>query len=372
MHGRHITRTYVKPSIEDYEYLYDLHDGNIDCACTKISIPYRSFVTLFNVAAFHEICSTDAVDNSLTVGKILEAGEIFTNKIDFQTWSDAFIDGIKKICQLAQESVLHDIQTFLSSTMLAYNIIPRIEFNSKINITLNQMKLTTVQAFARTLDLLRSTIQGNALIGLFTSSWKFVKINNTEGDNSMFLTVPTNQNTTCSCITTKSCSQPAQVFNYDGALRYTCQGIVMGCSLLESILQSSFSCFYSMKCVKEIRTAFSLFWPEDLETWANETNTTITLNAQLTRFSIDDTFETLAYNMFIESWITNVSYELFFNSCQPEKCAYMYHRRFDILQLLTIFLSLFSGVSLALRFLLIHTVILIESMKTDVRVLPTE
>jgi hypothetical protein len=47
----------------------------------------------------------------------------------------------------------------------------------------------------------------------------------------------------------------------------------------------------------------------------------VELNSTSTRFNINDTIETLASEMFIESWTSNVSYERFFNSCAASYCT---------------------------------------------------
>ncbi|CAF4958109.1 unnamed protein product, partial [Rotaria sp. Silwood1] len=48
----------------------------------------------------------------------------------------------------------------------------------------------------------------------------------------------------------------------------------------------------------------------------------------LTQFAIDDTIETLAYNMFLETWINDTSYEKFFDACAPKEsscCISIHH-----------------------------------------------
>ncbi|CAF4269611.1 unnamed protein product, partial [Adineta steineri] len=82
--------------------------------------------------------------------------------------------------------------------------------------------------------------------------------------------------------------------------------------------------------------------------------------------------ETMAYEMFIESWSTNTSYENFFNSCAPMYCTYTYYYQFDALELLTTFLSVFAGLSLGLRFIVPHLMKLIEKIRNRFRVTPQQ
>lgn len=64
---------------------------------------------------------------------------------------------------------------------------------------------------------------------------------------------------------------------------------------------------------------------------------------------MNDTIETMAREMFIESWTYEVSYERFYNSCAPSHCTFVSRYRFDALELVTTFLSVFAGLSLGLR-----------------------
>ncbi|CAF2064714.1 unnamed protein product [Rotaria magnacalcarata] len=96
--------------------------------------------------------------------------------------------------------------------------------------------------------------------------------------------------------------------------------------------------------------------PMTTDEWIGFIKIPIELDAAITRYAVDDGVDTLAYNMFIETWTSNVSYEMFFNACEVKQCTYTYHYRFDILEFLTLFLSIFSGRSLAWHFLVPHLV----------------
>ena len=63
-----ITKTYVQPSSMDYEYLRDLYFNDVNCPCTRISIPYKEFVTKLHVNAFHQACSTSVIRSTLIGG----------------------------------------------------------------------------------------------------------------------------------------------------------------------------------------------------------------------------------------------------------------------------------------------------------------
>ncbi|CAF5101626.1 unnamed protein product [Rotaria sp. Silwood1] len=109
-----------------------------------------------------------------------------------------------------------------------------------------------------------------------------------------------------------------------------------------------------------------------MEQWANENGQPTMFDAVSTRFSVNDTIETLAYNMFIETWISNVSYEMFFNACEPKECTYTYHYRFDALEVLTTFLSIFGGLSVRLRFFVPHLFQVIQKIVNRFHIRPVK
>lgn len=161
---------------------------------------------------------------------------------------------------------------------------------------------------------------------------------------------------------------PAQLFD-DGIVSYTFEGLVFGCYMLETVLLSSLSCFYSEVCINNSRYA--------LLTRLNGEGfymlpSFMKLDASSTRFNMNDTIETFSYEMFIESWNSDVSYETFFNSCAPIYCTYLYYYRFDALELLTTFLSVFAGLSLGLRFLVPHALDMLKRIQNLFRIAPLQ
>lgn len=65
---RSITKTYVLPSVNEYEHLLDLYPDSVHCPCSYITISYDKFVTELRVKTFHQVCSTSALFTIMIAG----------------------------------------------------------------------------------------------------------------------------------------------------------------------------------------------------------------------------------------------------------------------------------------------------------------
>jgi hypothetical protein len=96
------------------------------------------------------------------------------------------------------------------------------------------------------------------------------------------------------------------------------------------------------------------------------------LNDSSSQFIANETLETIVPAMFINSWMSNVSYEMFFNNYAPSHCSFTYRYRFDFLDLLSTFLSVYSGLSMTLRFVIPRLFRIIEKFRKRWRVTPLQ
>ena len=280
---------------------------------------------------------------------------------------------LEQLCSLAKATIDNSIQIFLSSSITSNRLIHQNQFEIEINRTIDLFQKKTPKAFSQTLSLIRTVMHGNTLISLTSPNWNFIVAEKDQGRNATFLNIPsiynnTESHTICSCATSQTCSMPAQLFNNDGTVNYTMKGFVLGCNQLETILLSSFFCLYSTACINEFRQAF--YTLENGGPGFYDRPPNMTFDSWITRFNINDTIETLASEMFIESWIYNVSYERYFNSCASYSCTYTYYYRFDFFDLLTTFLSLFGGLSAGIRLIVPYLVKIIIKIRNHSRIPP--
>ena len=356
------------PDLKDYEYLMTLHLDNVDCPCTHIAIPYEKIITELNVTSFHEVCSSKKLSKIVELG--LPKGGIFnTGHYNFDNWHNYFIRGLYQLCTIAQQIVDDGLLTFLSSTMLVYRMIPRKTFDEEMNTILIRFKNTLPIALNQTLDLIRAVGHDNALIQGIPPNWNIFL----EDDNTSFVIESvthnlTDANRTCSCATDRDCVVPVTVYDRaEWILVNSPAGVVFGCAMIESILRSSLFCFYQSQCVAEYWT---LYQRPDIPWSTYKQVAQYILNTSLTRFSINDTIETLLQSLFIESWSSHISYEKFFESCAPTQCRSTYFYRFDLFQIFTTFLSVCAALPIILRFLVPYLFSVIAKLRSCAHVPP--
>ncbi len=181
-------------------------------------------------------------------------GQNYDYSQDFRNFQEDFYTSLQQLCTLAEQSVDNSITIFNAATMFVSQIMSRVQFDNEMNTTLSGFEENTPIEFARTLNLIRGTIQGNALMAVFSTNWKLVVAEKGQGRNASFRSVPityvdTKQNTSCSCATSRACTMLASLYNGNGTPYYTLPGLRLGCFNLETVLQSSLSCFYSIWCI---------------------------------------------------------------------------------------------------------------------------
>ncbi|CAF3689172.1 unnamed protein product [Adineta steineri] len=344
---RRISKTQALQSLNESERLLSLYSDDISCPCTYTSIPYRNFIT-----ELQSIRIIVFADVSHYAGGSTNYGE------DYSLWGKSFIESLEQLCSLAQDNVKNNINVFLASTLFTNQLMSRTLFDTEMDETLSQFKNKTKTTFAHMLDFIRSTIQGNALLYITTEAWRLVTVESDGKSDTDFLSVPvtfnnTQENTSCSCVTLRTCRIPRQIKDADDS--FPIVGLVIGCHHLETLLSSSLTCFYSIECINVLRNAFYT-GPATLHEF-------IGLNAQRTRFSVRDTVEKIAYEIFIESWSSsNISYEGYFNSCSPSYCIYTYYQKSDALEILTTFLSAYGSLSIVVYFIVPYLIKIIKKV----------
>jgi len=132
---------------------------------------------------------------------------------DFRTTALAHFRLLRSLCELANDTLNNAKNSFLSNKLLSTKIISYEDFINQIQVAIELFQLNAHSTFIQTLRLTSATISANALITIYSTSWKFVVNEVLEG--AILPTQPmtyNHENGTCSCGISSDCSQPASIY----------------------------------------------------------------------------------------------------------------------------------------------------------------
>ena len=345
--------TVFRPSQSTYEGLRDLHSETLQCPCTNVSIPNNNFIVHLE-AIIHPVCSSGFItDQWQTYFNVYGAYAVYwLQRNDFRKWGILFFEFLQSNCQLANLTIADAIGQFQLSSFISSEAMPSGQFRVQINGALERMQKSTATLLVRPLDIFRASAQGNAFLTIGGNNWAFM-LGRNESDAPLINMPRIYSNGSCSCATSSSCVESAAFYNFTDDRVYTIDGVLRGCLYLDSILLSSLSCFFSNSCISDLIDAMTLGNPHPVGI-PPTIDTSIIAPLQFatsnSRFTADDTVETIFNQLFIDSWLNETSYERYFQACAPAYCTYSFARRFNVLYAVTIFISLSSGLAKFLRF----------------------
>ncbi|CAF3085988.1 unnamed protein product [Rotaria sp. Silwood2] len=333
-----------------YINLQEHYSNTLQCPCAHMSITNNEFIMFLN-ATYHPICSSNNFVNKwFNYFFIYQDGRAWwLNVNDFRYWSILFFNFLEKYCKLANSTVNNAIEQFNLVSFVSSEVMSPILFKTQVDMTINLLQKSILILFARQLQMFRGVIQGNGLISSLETSMEF-KVDQIAVDAPVFVIPKTYNNGTCSCATSSTCVELASFYNVTHHTVYTIENIFIGCFLIESILHSSLSCFFSNSCMTDLMKATILGIPGPNWQPRMIDISPLQFSSSTSNFRINDTIETMVYQLFIDFWSSEISYERYYNACAPTHCTYSYEKRLDVLYAVTIFLTVINGLSLGLRF----------------------
>lgn len=341
--------TIASPSIDDYERLIKVYPDSVTCPCSRVSILYKDIIIENGDVHFHELCTSQVLLRAFQAGSYLEWNDVAFGQ-EFKTWSALFSQGVDLLCDSVKRYVAYSTERFFSSIMYAYQVVPQYRFEQDMNIILSNFRVTLPIGFGQSIDLSRVLIQGNALMTAFNSDWTLFMRNGSFVGSEPKSYKYESENKSCACYMENSCTMPVTLINESSSKPLVVnspKGIVFGCNLFESVLSSSVMCLYSADCVTEYRTLVGHYGSiDEWNSWGQQ----MLFNQTSLSFKMNDTIETLARQLFIESWLMNVSYEKFFHACAPTYCTGQLFYRFNMAEICTNLLSIYGGLSGVLLF----------------------
>ena len=344
------------PSIDTYDYLQTFNVTSLVCPCSQISLEYGVFIRLQPV--YHPVCSSDFV-SSEWINFLNDwnnnAGFAY---VDFRVSGPLQFKLLQQLCSLAIRTVDDALRLFYTKQLVAGAVYSRRQLDVQAHLLIDQFISSTTDTFVLSLDLIRSTNQGNQLVsGLFTNY--FVQAR--EDSNGLF-SVPMVTNLYadsdvgetsryCVCALETDCGQKAGIYDTtEYELNFTVAGMRTGCYIFETLLQSNFECLYDQACLDELQSIIIATNSEHYFTTPNMSKI----------FAPNTTVESILKRLMIEKWHPEVSFINYYNACRPLSCTYSLMNRHNIIYIVASILALCDGLTQSLRVIVPFTVKMIR------------
>ncbi|CAF1157996.1 unnamed protein product [Adineta ricciae] len=359
------TKTVLFPSESVYKNLLKTYTNNLQCTCTKVLIPYEKFVK--TNPSFHQVCSSDFISQKW-IDFIFKADSTLIWPIDVRTSLSSMWQLIRTFCQNAKTTVLNAFKQFNNSRLITSILLNEELLETKVSTTLNFLYRTISSNLIQSRKIIERITQANELMtGLLTNYIVVTdKFRLSQLPNDAFVSSTVNisayigifankyisKNSTkiCSCKNNGSCPLPGNIYLYHISEKFaiydmnkieineSLSGIIIDCLPIQMTLSSTLECFYNEICLNILLSSYS-----------NKMNISILNQSLLTRFNPKTKIELLINQLFIENIFNQTNYSEYYLQCLPNICHYNYLNRFNVIYILTIFISLFGGISTILR-----------------------
>ncbi|CAF1367195.1 unnamed protein product [Didymodactylos carnosus] len=113
-----------------------------------------------------------------------------------------------------------------------------------------------------------------------------------------------------------------------------------GCYIMEALLLSTLECFHDEICVNRIQSYI---------TYTSPMNVTILDSSLSSQYFVNSTIQDLVNNLMMEQWNSSITYENYYNQCQPKQCTYTYTTTNSAISIITILFGLVGGLVTILR-----------------------
>jgi hypothetical protein len=261
---------------------------------------------------------------------------------------------------MADQIIQDSLQSFYRTKFVTNQVVSRQSFQTQIDLIVEQFKRTVPESFQRTLHLLKTNFEINLFVTPMNSQFtvygyagNLVTINFAENSRKM----PEKYRCAtilhgCACIPSLFLECYQNTVIHDNGTTYNISGMFQAWFPLQSLFVSTLECFYNDTCLSQIIQYINkTLSPTNFTTLKSSSN-----NSQY------DKIESLANNLFIQSWNNESSFESYFNQCYPLTCQYTYERQLDFIYIVTTIIGLIGGINTFLQLILPHVVNLVVSI----------
>ncbi|CAF1376096.1 unnamed protein product [Adineta steineri] len=365
---RHKPQIFLNPSQNDYNRLLKSYSELLKCPCKNISIEYKHFIQINTT--FHVVCSSDFISKKWHDYLFGRANWYYYDRRDIRVRGASYSLFLSKLCQISQTTINNALNQFLNTTFINTHMISISEFDSQINDIISQFKNNTLTIFSRRLKLFRDILNGNAFVSSYSLNWYFYREYNSTSDINPIQ--PVKMTNKCSCGTRSDCIDPGGVYDtLNNTAKFLIPGWNVGCSVVETLLHSTFECLYDQICLNSLLS--------NIEQYTFEHSHYINISAMSflnhSHFKPNTTIQNIADELFVEEWNNITSYSSFYKQCNPQECSYKIERDNYFASISSNILGLYGGLTVVLRFSIPFVIEIIFKIRNRCRrntVVPTE
>ncbi|CAF1342995.1 unnamed protein product [Adineta steineri] len=147
--------TESNPSLMIYKDLQVRYSSTLKCPCSNTVIRYDMFMSLF--PTLHQVCSSDFVhDDFLSVLNGMGSSD---NMNDWTNRALSHFQLLMDLCRLANETIKDAVDRFIMRSIVISNVLNENDFNTQINVTLDQFYQSTIVHFRFAIDMQRLFVQ---------------------------------------------------------------------------------------------------------------------------------------------------------------------------------------------------------------------
>jgi hypothetical protein len=168
----------------------------------------------------------------------------------------------------------------------------------------------------------------------------------------------------CSCATRNDCIDSGGIYDISNKKQiFAMPGWNVGCSVVETVLSSTFECLYNQTCIDLLLNFSQIGLPSS----SYRMNISAINVSNENHFKRNTPIQNIVDELFVEKWQINSFYSTFYNQCAPIYCSYKTKKNDYVFFTISKVLGLYGGLTFALRFTIPIVVELIFKIRNKCR-----
>ncbi|CAF1181194.1 unnamed protein product [Didymodactylos carnosus] len=311
---------------------------------------------------YHQLCLSEFVQpNWVNSGGInwIRSGDDISAQADFRWWASAVFKMLSMFCEFSQQAIGIGLADFYSTTYLTPKLQSIPIFESETNENINLFIAMTRNTFQRSMNIIRNLTQSDAIqSGLLTNYYLLIDSFTDNGITKISIDSYNQHYGTCSCRKLPTCTSPATIYNISGTqmanVIFQPRGLLVGCYVLEALLQSNLACMYDQLCVNTLQSYISTINTRALNTSA------------FSRYHPNSTLNEILALLMVEDWNSNVSFPSYYKQCAPQECTYTYSAQNNVVYIVTTIIGLLGGLTKVLQVIIPSIVKFVREKKRPI------